>query len=235
MFETVDVPAGPAAYAEAFASDTLLKMPANALVNVGYLLVGGYWLYRATRPPISERADRGYFVAFAALAILYGPVQFVRIVTQDRMAGIADQWLTLPFFALAIAWNLRLQARAAVAVPLVAASCASYLFAVVHPRGFEIALAIHIAAVIATSVPTLRMAGRPGIAPFVLAIICCAMFVGLKKADFALAELGMVRFTGHFWSKVADFLQIHFAAAFFLQTTPRPWPVPTSSSPAPRG
>ncbi len=42
MFDSIDVPAGPAAYAETFAADTFLKMPANALVNVGYLLVGGY-------------------------------------------------------------------------------------------------------------------------------------------------------------------------------------------------
>ncbi len=228
MFESVDVPAGPAAYAERFLADSFLKMPANAAVNMGYLLVGGLWLYRAFRSPIRERQDQALFVAFAALAILYGPVQLIRIVTQHRAAGIADQWLTLPFFALVVAWNAQVQGRSwarAATLPLLGLSLASYLLADLHPRGFEWVLAIHIAVVLGFSVVTLRQTGKKAALPFVLAVVCCAAFVGLKLFDFPLRDLGLTRFTGHFWSKVADFLQIHFAAQFFLKATPRPVPV----------
>jgi len=43
LFDSMTVETGPAAYAEAFDSNTFLKMPANALVNLGYLVMGGSW------------------------------------------------------------------------------------------------------------------------------------------------------------------------------------------------
>ncbi|MFL5319428.1 MAG: hypothetical protein ACJ790_07205 [Myxococcaceae bacterium] len=217
LFDAIDVPLGPSTYAESFAADTLLKMPANALVNAGYVLVGAYWLWRAVK--LRERADRDYFIAFALLAIAYGPIQFTRIVTQARWAGILDQWITLPFFALALSWNLKVQGRRAYPAQIVLASISSYLLAAFIPHGFELVLGVHIAVVLAASLPTLS-ASRAW-APFTLAVISCVMFVALKKADFALAELGMTRFTGHFWSKVGDFLQIHFTALFFLRAQPQ--------------
>lgn len=58
LFENADVPAGPSAYAEAFAAETFLKMPANALVNVGYLVVGGYWLYLCTPDTSGNMSER---------------------------------------------------------------------------------------------------------------------------------------------------------------------------------
>jgi hypothetical protein len=232
-FDTIAVELGPAAYAEPFVAGSPLVMPANALVNVGYLVVGGYWLSRAR----TIERGRHLVVAFATASLLYAFVQLARIVTQTRAAAIADQWATLPFFALVVAFALELssQPRRWLQLAVVLASTASYLLALVHPRGFDLALAMHIAAAVTACLWSLR---RENAAAFVAALLCCLGFVFLKLGDFWLAGFApFQRLTGHFWSKVCDALQIHFVLVFFttrpaaaLTSTTRPAPPP----PAPR-
>jgi len=50
-----------------------------------------------------------------------------------------------------------------------------------------------------------------------VALTCCVLFVSLKLYDHSLAEWSVFRtLTGHFWSKVADILQMHFIMHFFV-------------------
>src|SRR5437870_4296900 len=99
----IAVELGPAAYAEPYDADTLLKMPANALVNGLYVVVGLAWLARTRGPAHATlRPLRARFDAFALMAIAYGALQFTRIVTQDRLFAVLDQWATFPFFAYVV-------------------------------------------------------------------------------------------------------------------------------------
>jgi hypothetical protein len=203
LLDAIPVPLGPATYAEPFDPQSLLKMPANALVNAGYFVVAAYWLREASRWPAHDpRArDRGYFMAFALMAAGYGPLQFWRIVTQAHLAGVLDQWTTPPFFAFLAGWNLlrapggeKWRAR----LPwLLVASALSYGLVLFVENGFVIVLALHLALAIATSVEALRIDQLESLAPFALALLCCVGFVVLKEGD-----------------KVCDFLQIHFALRF---------------------
>jgi hypothetical protein len=191
-FDNVIVEGGPSHYAEFYDESSFLKMPYNALVNIGYIILGIFWLRRiATRrfyywpffasfsvlvrkqqEVITWRCfgdctvvstsigDQCFFcsprtawtteetlisntiASLLSKAVIYGPVQFMRIVTQERLWGILDQWITLPFFALVVAWNIALLWRPSVLVTVLieVVSVASYLMATVHPLGFEIAL-----------------------------------------------------------------------------------------------
>lgn len=53
-FEAVEVGSGGEHYAEIFYHDTYLKMPFNALVNVGYVIVGLFWLTKVQSLPIDK-------------------------------------------------------------------------------------------------------------------------------------------------------------------------------------
>jgi hypothetical protein len=210
-FDTIVLELGAAAYAEPFVANSWLKMPANALVNAAYLVVGGLWLSRA------RKVERGphLVVAFAVASIAYAFVQLARIVTQTRAAAIADQWATLPFFALVVAFALELSSRPrrGLQLAIMVVSTASYLLALVHPRGFDIALACHIVAAVAACLSCLRRDNAPA---FAAALACCLGFVFLKLGDFELARYSAFqRLTGHFWSKICDALQIHFVLVFF--------------------
>jgi hypothetical protein len=227
LFDAIQVEVGPQAYAEPFAADTLLKMPANALVNLGYLVVAAYWLGEVRRwaPSDPRQPARPWVVAMALLGAVYAPVQFTRIVTQARWSAILDQWVTLPFFALVIAWNLarlpgatRARTRRATAALLVG-STLSYGLAAVLPMGFVLALAVHLAGTVGTSVQALRLDRYRTWRPFALALLSCVAFVVLKEADFVLAAYSpFQRLTGHFWSKIGDFCQLHFAIRFCTES-----------------
>jgi len=47
LFSRIPVSTGPDEYAEPYDEHSVLKMPANALVNLVYLLIGVCWLCRA--------------------------------------------------------------------------------------------------------------------------------------------------------------------------------------------
>ena len=224
-FDRIVVELGPTAYAEPYVGGSFLKMPANALVNVIYPAVGIYWLTRARGCSPSLRP---IVRAFGGAAVVYGFVQFTRIVTQTRAAAVLDQWATLPFFALVVGAAMVLRGATTGAVTLlVLASVLSYGAALFHPSGFDVVLGAHIVAAVAACVLTLRMgASLPWL---ILAVLACSGFVLLKVGDHWLAAHGAIfsRLTGHFWSKICDALQIHFVLCFFVSAT-----APRDESPA---
>ena len=218
--DAISVPLGPSTYAEPFDPASPLKMPANALVNVAYLVVAAFWLWEAARWPSTDPRSgaRSRFIAFALLGAAYAPIQFWRITSQSHTAAVLDQWITLPFFAFLGAWNV--DRRSSAASPwrlpaILVLSVASYALVALVRDGFVVALALHLAFAVATSVDALRLDRGASARPFALALLCCTGFVLLKEADFALAAyVPFQRLTGHFWSKVCDALQIHFALRF---------------------
>jgi hypothetical protein len=70
-------------------------------------------------------------------------------------------------------------------VLLIVASVCSFFLAVVHPLGFELALALHIAMAVWAAVHVLgKVRYHPSaITPFTFAIVACAAFVLLKLFD----------------------------------------------------
>jgi hypothetical protein len=119
------------------------------------------------------------------------------------------------------------------AVVVLTVSTLSYYLAVINPQGFEIALIFHIILALIGSVFTLKRCSfhwfvphfqsltiyiflRNVRSPFILAALSCAAFVFLKLFDHELAQFFLFqKFTGHFWSKIGDILQIHYVLVFF--------------------
>ena len=234
IMDNVDVDLGLHHYAESASplSTHWLPMPFNTIVNVGYVAVGIFWMLRVHSLLANSgiSVDGAYLIyVFAWMVVLYGPVQLVRVITHWRVAGILDQWYTLPIFAwVAVScreigstsdrldfWSISL---------IITASLASYGLVVMHTRGFEVALGAHISGVVAqawwvhrrlsaeTELDRQRRWGA-----FVRAVVCCTGFVTLKLGDWHLARLLPVPFavlTGHFWSKIADFMQVHYSCQF---------------------
>ena len=223
LVDALHLALGPSAYAEPFDPHTFLKMPANALVNAGYLAVAAFWILWAANLPSSDprRPVRARFIAFAGLGALYGPIQFWRIVSQAPVAAMLDQWITLPFFGAFCAWALALLRPSRTrtrSTAIVGASIASYGLAFALPHGFVLALAVHLAGAVALGAALLLRAPRALWPPFLGALCCCAAFVVLKQADFALAAYApFQRLTGHFWSKLGDCGQLFFALALFAR------------------
>lgn len=107
IFDSVSVQVGYEDYAEAPVAGlpAFLAMPFNSLVNVAYTLLGLFWLHRGGTVGPGPRYLKD---VFAAMALLYGPVQWLRLWTQWRRTAVLDQWLTLPIFAWPVAWCLYL-------------------------------------------------------------------------------------------------------------------------------
>ncbi|XP_055964677.1 transmembrane protein 187 [Sorex fumeus] len=228
VFEGVSVEVGFEHYAERPVASlpAFLAMPFNSLINVAYVLLGWYWLQRGPSGPryLAARGTRYLQHVFASMALLYGPVQWLRIGTQARVAALLDQWVTLPIFAWPVAWCLYLDRgwRPWCLLGLECLSLCSYGLALLHAQGFELALAGHIAAAVGQA---LRTQGRHGSATsatyLALAVLSCLGFVGLKLCDHQLAHWPLFqRLTGHFWSKVCDVLQFHFAFLFLTNLNP---------------
>lgn len=215
-----------------------LPLPANTFVNAGYLVVAGVWLMRTVRLQRSRRlsAELGYnFYIFCWMSFFYGQVQCVRLITRFHWSAVLDQWYTMPIFAWAGIWSAdvccylqhgRSLAGSTRAV-LMLSSIMSYGLALLHELGFEVALAIHVILVVMFAwrahslAPSAVYQERTG--SFLKALFCCVGFVVLKLADHRLAAVWPSFFTilsGHFWSKVADFLQIHYTCQFFLESLP---------------
>jgi len=220
-FKDVVVEGGPQHYAEEYNDSSYLKMPFNAIVNGGYVLLGIYWLYR-----ISSKQFHfpGYFTLFSILAIIYGPIQFMRIVTQDRFWGLMDQWITLPFFSLVPAWNVSIHRPSISIISTIGIemiSLGSFLLATISPIGFEIALGFHVLVAVIFSIYTIysidaKQRGKLW-RPFILAILSCLGFVILKLGDHHLVHFSpfFKILSGHFWSKLCDISQILFVLSFF--------------------
>lgn len=199
-----------------------LAMPLNSLVNLGYIIMGMYWLLRCTT---REESGKSAYIkdVFALMAIAYGPMQWVRLATLNRLAAVLDQWVTLPIFAWVPVWCRFIthgwHGRYTLTVVLI--SLASYSLALLHDYGFEAALACHVALAAVRGFELQRMHGdTASLRYLILALLSCSGFVVLKLLDLPLSRFLAFRyFTGHFWSKVCDILQFHYSFCFLTRLT----------------
>ncbi|XP_062979139.1 transmembrane protein 187 [Elgaria multicarinata webbii] len=219
VFDAVHTDVGYKHYAEPTVPGlpAALAMPANCLVNLAYILLGWYWL-----PSGGKRRQAHYLQeVFALMALMYGPVQWIRLWTQHHWAAVLDQWLTLPIFAWAAIWCHFLQHgwQPGTFLAMEVTSLASYVLALLHPQGFELALGGHIFVVVWKALKVQRRLGSAtSVWIMALGMISCLGFVSLKLWDQELAQWAPFRrFTGHFWSKICDVLQFHFAFLFFTR------------------
>eukprot|EP01137_Pigoraptor_chileana_P002231 Opistho-2@40774 len=254
ILQRVHVELGAQHYAEPYNGNTFLKMPANAIVNAAYVVVGAHWLNRSRHDAKFRAADffmgdrgRKYFCTFPSLAIAYAPIQFGRIVLQDRAFAVLDQWVTLPIFAVASYWahhvanEIELKKKAAAkardidvaraSTPLglglgsaVALSVASFAPAFFHPRGFEVALCAHIASAAWGGVRLLQLSRWDCalVKDVGLALASCAGFVALKLLDHHI-PLVCGTLSGHFWSKICDALQVHYMCRLMFRVHSSHW------------
>lgn len=219
-FDSVHTEVGYEHYAEPTVPGlpALVAMPANCVVNVAYVLLGWHWLSSS-----GDRRRKARYLqeVFALMALVYGPVQWVRLWTQSHRAAVLDQWLTLPIFAWAAIWCHFLEHgwQPGAFLVMEAASLGSYGLALVHPRGFELALGGHIFTVVWKVFRAQRRLGDATSAGIVaLGMASCLGFVCLKLWDQELAQWTLFRrLTGHFWSKICDVLQFHCVFLFCVR------------------
>ena len=229
IFDSAKVELGFQHYAEKADPSSFLKMPANATINLGYALVGLYWLWKTRRVEAKLNDEAFCYYVFSWMSVFYSAVQFGRIVTQSRLFAVMDQWYTLPFFAWVVCWNEFVYRhnlwQTARFLSIMRLSVLSYFVVLLHNRGFEVALGLHILAACVYSMRTQsRIGNNNSLRSFILALASCAGFVCLKLADHSIASYPLFQtFTGHFWSKVCDVAQIHFAANYFRSLRSAPW------------
>ncbi|XP_016420713.1 transmembrane protein 187-like [Sinocyclocheilus rhinocerous] len=198
-----------------------LAMPFNCLINLGYILLGIYWILQ----PMSDNRDTCAAVytkdVFALMAVAYGPVQWVRLATLRRAPSVLDQWFTLPIFAWVLVWYHVVDKGWSSRYALMVESCSvlSYGLALFHDRGFEVALGCHIAFAVFKGVRAQMSLGDTASMRYLcLALLSCAGFVVLKLLDHSLADYWVFQnLTGHFWSKVCDILQFHYSFCFLTR------------------
>lgn len=203
----------------------LFSMPFNCLVNAAYVFLGLYWLFWRTGVEETEQS-RYLRQVFGLMALLYGPVQWTRLATLRRAPAVLDQWFTLPMFAWVPVWVNSVEGvkwHASHAAMLELCSVVSYGLALAHERGFEVALACHVALAAYKGLRVQLTRGDSLTGGYLLlALLSCAGFVVLKLLDLWLARFWMFqRLTGHFWSKVCDVLQFHFSFCFLTNMTQR--------------
>ncbi|XP_041346679.1 transmembrane protein 187-like [Gigantopelta aegis] len=227
VFESAPVDIGSQHYAEVSTFRHILpvwvRMPFNTIVNIGYIIVGAYWCAMTTLASETKLLgdfDVYMFYLFNVMSGFYGGVQLLRILTQKHEFAVLDQWCTLPFFAMVLIWSLNLTYgwKPLRSVGLILLSLASYVFVLWSPIGFEIALAIHIVGAITGAVVCYRKyPNEDSQFYFVMAMLSCAGFVGLKVFDLELPKYANIfkYISGHFLSKIADILQIHFVDGYF--------------------
>lgn len=227
----------PEIYGEKFIED--VKFPANAVVNVLYSAFGTYWVMRALfvdqAPPETTQAPRPsrklidrfssdalMTAVFGWMGVFYGPVQFLRIATQSREWAVLDQWFTYPFFSWVFCWEMYSMNPAMdkywfLLVEIV--SMSSYLFTFFSAFAFDVVLGVHILFAVTGGIYLIQKhPERPLMTPFLSAIVCTLGFVFLKLGDHWLASIHpfFTILSGHFWSKICDALQIHFACRMFF-------------------
>lgn len=199
-----------------------LRMPLNTFVNVGYVVVGIYWLLKIySLQTVLQPKEQYCFRVFAWMSTVYGSVQCLRIYTQLRFFALLDQWLTLPIFAwfYIIGHVIKYKWNAKLFIAIIAASSCSYFLSNFFFRGFEVALSIHIICDVAIALSLYKQYHSPRVTMlFFLTLFACGGFVVLKLADFELLKYGDIFafVSGHFLSKICDILQIHWTFDFFL-------------------
>jgi len=221
LLDRAKVELGLEHYAERGDPNSFLKMPANALVNIGYTVLGIYWILRAKKHKTFLEEELFFYYIFGWMSVFYGGVQFYRIVSQTRTSAILDQWVTLPFFAWVVCWNefvyrylLWQESRFTFYMRL---SWSSYFLVLLHDYGFETALGFHILAAAVFTIRTeYRLGTKLSAHYFYLALLCCTGFVFLKLGDHYLGRFSIFhRLSGHFWSKICDIGQVHFVFKYF--------------------
>ncbi|XP_066535210.1 transmembrane protein 187 [Hoplias malabaricus] len=227
LFDQVSVDTNYEHYAERALPHlpAFLAMPFNCLVNAGYTVVGVYWLHLRITGLGPERDLHNAKDVFALMALLYGPVQWTRLATLRRAPAVLDQWFTLPIFAWVPVWCGAVARGWSGGRALAAEVCSllSYSLALVHERGFELALAVHIVAAVHAASSLQRAHGDSvSLRYFALAALACVGFVVLKLLDHALAQWWpFQRLTGHFWSKICDIIQFHYSFCFLTHIAQR--------------
>src|SRR5689334_1813006 len=86
-----DVAIGADDFAEWFEPNSLLKMPWNAVVNIGFVLIGIDWLnvFIQNHHKFSM-AQLDALVLLSAFGFVAGPLKFLRVVSQDRRVALLD-------------------------------------------------------------------------------------------------------------------------------------------------
>ncbi len=207
----------------------MVRMPANTIVNSGYVAAGIWWLllvqkYKCDYPSSMTGFDIYMLNAFSWMAVLYACVQTWRILSLDIHIAILDQWYTLPIFSWVVTWANHLLYGWSSNRILIITFCSviSYCLTLFTTVGFEIALGLHIvsalvyAHILKTHYESSEIKGT-----FRNAMLGCGGFVVLKLLDHVLPSVCTIfKFiTGHFLSKVADIAQIHYTAKFFFLIT----------------
>lgn len=227
VFDAVEVDLSYEHYAEQRVEylPGFIAMPCNCLVNLAYIYLGLYWLLWYGSGSETEQS-RYMRQVFSFMAVFYGPVQWMRLATLRRAPAVLDQWFTLPIFAWVPVWLDFIERgpakwRAWHGATLELCSILSYLLALAHERGFDLALGCHVALAVYRGVRVQQARGDARTQRYLLlAVLSCAGFVVLKLLDHRLAQYRLFQyFTGHFWSKVCDVLQFHFSLCFLTTLT----------------
>lgn len=233
-FDSVPVECGVQYYAEAKNFRMFppwCPMPFNTVVNLGYPIVGIIWLFRlnfcnnakkeimnCTNGKIRQHIFK--INIFLWMTVLYGPVQLLRILTQRHFFAILDQWLTLPFFSWSVILLVSLEQNCTATFIIFWSflSYSSYLLTLISPLGFEIVLAVHVIVTVVVAYNKLQKYGdRESLKNFISALLCCSGFVFLKLYDIELGTLYIFKIiSGHFLSKICDFMQIHYVLRFYI-------------------
>lgn len=233
FFNSVYTENGTKYYAErpAIGLKTLLpkwiKMPLNSVINFGYVIMGAYWCAYTSAAFGAKRInhiDAYVSYVFNFMAGCYGPIQLLRILTQLHSFAVMDQWFTLPFFMWVFVWGYYLSNDWNYVFVLwcMIFSIGSYTLALYVNVGFEITLAVHILIAIVGAILTYKKYPCQDCKyPFLMSVICCFGFVGLKLIDLDLPKFHPVftKISGHFLSKIADIFQIHYVNQFFFALT----------------
>ena len=204
-----------------------VQMPFNSIINCGYVIIGAAWCAAVTimlnRAKITQ-TDAFCFFVFNLASCCYGPIQFLRILSQLHGFGVLDQWYTLPFFMWIFNWGLYLTYgwNSSRTLALTVISVFSYVSVLYYRYGFEICLGIHIFLALVGAILAWRSHPQAKVAgPYSKALISCIGFVGFKLLDHKLLKYHLIfrYITGHFISKIFDIGQIYFCNMFFLGIT----------------
>ncbi|XP_076099776.1 transmembrane protein 187-like [Mytilus galloprovincialis] len=204
-----------------------MKMPLNSAVNFGYVIMAAYWCAYTSAAFQANRItliDAYISYIFNFMAGCYGPIQLLRILTQLQQFAVLDQWYTYPLFMWVFVWGHFLTSgwNMIFIIQCMIFSVGSYTLTLYTDVGFEIALGVHIIiAIIGAILAYQKFPSSDCKYPFVMSILCCAGFVGLKLIDLDLPKVHPIftKISGHFLSKIADIYQIHYVNMYFFALT----------------
>ena len=228
VFENVQTENGPDHYAEKYGwlgiFEDYVPMPLNTGVNLAYTAVGIMWLMHinADQQKILKGGDIFVLSTFNWLAVFYSFIQLTRLLTQRHEWAVMDQWYTLPFFAwtAVMAYTIQNGSSRQLEIWVIFLSLTSYCTSLVLKTGFELSLACHIIIAVYVAIVVYRKYFNikyPKVKLyFMMSCLSCSGFVVLKLLDHELPKIHWIFsiISGHFLSKIADFMQIYYVNAF---------------------